>query len=264
MSVHRKQVEFANRGKTKSRNMTIHMIRRFQERLGLVISLSDINDMREQVISGKAPLLSFSSKGNIYRVTCMTSDRKSTQDAVIVFDKHHKHIVTVFPKNSPYYKKESKRTHDDLPYMLYLLKSYSKYLYARHGEQSHPIYCEKCFSPKLYSDIDDMSIVCHKCDYRFDTSIFQDVDIPLTDIEEKNPVKEAITLTKDLHSMLLSTKQELPFELGNKTFNISAQDNLLFKVNGETYPRNSRIIIYTNGNAKVIDNETFEKEYNEL
>jgi hypothetical protein len=220
--------------------------------------------MREQVISGKAPLLSFSSKGNMYRVQCRGNAEGETQDAVIVFDKHHKHIVTVFPKNSPYYTKESKRTHDDLPYMLYLLRSYRTYLYDNYGENESPIYCEKCGSPKLYSDIDDMSIVCHKCDYRFNTSIFQDVDIPLVDVKEKNPVKEALTLTKDLHAMLLSTKQELPFQLGDKIFNISAYDNLLYNVNGEQHQRNSKIVVFENGDAKIVDDETFKKEYTEL
>jgi protein associated with RNAse G/E len=109
-----------------------------------------------------------------------------------------------------------------------------------------------------------MSIVCHKCDYRFDTSVFQDVDIPLVDIKEKNPVKEALTLTKDLHAMLLSTKQELPFVLGNKTFNISAYNNLLYKVNECVYPRNSRIVVFEDGDAQIIEDEEFNKEYKEL
>lgn len=252
--INKKAIKFANKGKTKDRNTLIHMIRRFQERFGITVGLGDIEDIMTQIKTGTANLLSMSSKGHIYRI------RLKDRDMIVVLDRYNSQIVTVLPEDNEYYKKQSARTCKDVPYMMHVLHKYKMYLRQKNGINEHPIYCDKCGSSKLYSDLDDFSIVCHKCGYRFDTESLADRELEEIQITEKDRVTSAVQLNRSLYAILLSSGTEQEFNLCDHRFVVTA-DLDGFIVNHIRHKQLSWFIIYESGNVKVISNEEYEKHY---
>lgn len=90
-----KQYEYANKDKTKHRNRTLHLIRRFQERHDINLSLVDIEEMVEQIKNGTAKYL-WTDKDNtkLFIVTCRGKEVvivKSGRQFLTTFKPEQKH-----------------------------------------------------------------------------------------------------------------------------------------------------------------------------
>ena len=85
-----KQAIFANKGKTKSRNRLLHLMRRFQERHGFDISAYDIENILNQIHTNKADFIERDAKAFVYKVTCRN------KDIAVVIDKAHRVLLTTY------------------------------------------------------------------------------------------------------------------------------------------------------------------------
>lgn len=135
------------------------VLERFKKELDPDIEAAHLQLMLHQILTNESKLLSFSSKGNIFM------SEYNDKPLVVITDKKNTRIVSFLPTTHPYYKKESTRTIDDLPYFLGLLSDYKKICSnnATAETAGKPIFCEKCGSTKLYFDVEKVDIICHKC-----------------------------------------------------------------------------------------------------
>lgn len=89
----RSQYKFANSEKTRSRDRLLHLMRRFQTRLDIIVSLNDIEYIKEQIKNETAIYVDSKEGSKRYIVKCRDKDII----AVILKGNKQLVIVTVYP-----------------------------------------------------------------------------------------------------------------------------------------------------------------------
>lgn len=98
-----KERRFINKGKTKSRNRLLHLMKRFNERHKISVSLLDIEDILKQINSGEAEFIESDPKATVYKVTCRN------KEIAVVYDRKRKELVTTYRLQKRHYQMIERR-----------------------------------------------------------------------------------------------------------------------------------------------------------
>ena len=195
---------------------------------------SVLRQVLSDIKSNKAELIELSKSGFMYRVII------EDDLYLAVTDISHTKITDIIPDNPDIIP--TKRKYTDIYYIKYLFKQYKRHLFDTYHIKARQLSCKYCKSKHVLFNLRDFTVHCLDCNKIINLTDYGDVALKLYDMELKEPVKQCIQLSYELHAMLYSMNTEVTLNIKDNPCTIKAYDKDLF------------IIMY--GNQSVKANKT--------